>query len=125
MTKNFDWYKPCAYDGEQKRRFHGQAKKRLKALAQQLGFQPGSFDLRSNAGGVAVSGEATLHHSRLYVQVCQPATGHDSGILIRTCKGREDYTGGPNNLLPLSWLDHIDALAGYCRRILDRDGGRS
>ena len=34
----FDWYKPCAYDDEQKRRFHTQAKKRLKELAGQLGF---------------------------------------------------------------------------------------
>src|SRR5271165_6273454 len=65
---------------------------------------------------IAVSGEITLHHERLYVQVCQPATGSDSGILIRSCKGRADYTGGPNNFVPLSCLDNIEALAGHCQR---------
>src|SRR3546814_14054234 len=66
-----------------------------------LDFAPASFDLRSNQGGIAVSGEITLHHEHVYVQVCQPATGADSGILIRSCKGRRDYTGGPNNFAPL------------------------
>ena len=73
---------------------------------------------------IAVSGEVTLHGEHLYLQICQPATGADSGILIRTCQGRKDYTGGRNNFLPLSWLDQTEALAGYCQRILDREGGR-
>ena len=51
-----DWYVPCAYAGAQKRRFHTTARARLKALADALGFAPGSFDLRSNQGGIAVSG---------------------------------------------------------------------
>ncbi len=116
--KNFDWYKPCAYDGEQKRRFHAQAKNRLKELAGQLGFIPADYDLRTNAGGVAVSGEVTLHHSALYVQVCQPATGWDSGILIRSCESRKDYTGGPNHFAPLSWLDDIPQLAHRCHAVI-------
>ncbi len=118
MTQ-FDWYKPCAYDGEQKRRFHAQAKKRLKELASQLGFIPAGHDLRTNAGGVAVSGEITLHAYTLYVQVSQPATGWDSGILIRSCEGRKDYTGGPNHFAPLSWLDDIPQLAHRCRSVLN------
>ena len=65
--------------------------------------------MRSNRGGVAVSGEVTLHGQNLYVQICQPATGHDSGILIRTCEGRKDYTGGANNFAPLSLLDNLAA----------------
>ena len=43
-----NWYKRCAYDDEQKRAFHSTGRKRLKALADALGFAPGSFDLRSN-----------------------------------------------------------------------------
>jgi hypothetical protein len=120
-----NWYASCAYNDAQKRSFHASSRKRLKALATALGLKAGTFDVRSNRGGIAVSGEVTLHGENLYVQICQPATGADSGILIRACKGRKDYTGGPNNFLPLSWLDQIDALAGYCRRILDREGGRS
>lgn len=64
-----DWYKPCAYDSDQKRAFHATGRKRLKALADALGFRPDSFDLRSNQGGIAVSGEVTLHHFALYVQI--------------------------------------------------------
>ena len=77
-----------------------------------------------NLGGIAVSGEVTLHHDRLYVQICQPATRCDSGILIRTCRGRKDYTGGRNNFAPLRCLDNIEALAGFCERVLDREGDR-
>ena len=49
----------------------------------------------------------------------------DSGILIRTCRGRKDYTGGRNNFAPLRCLDNIEALAGFCERVLDREGDRS
>ena len=119
-----DWYKPCAYDGAQKRAFHLTGRRQLKALATALGFEPDSFEVRCNQGGIAVSGEVTLHHSALYVQISQPATGADSGILIRTCKGRKDFTGGPNNFAPLSYLDNIEALAGNCQRVLDREGAR-
>ena len=119
-----NWYRSCSYDEEQKRAFHKTGRERLTALAAKLNFEPGGFDLKSNQGGIAVSGEVTLHADTLYVQVCQPATGCDSGILIRTCKGRKDYTGGPNNFAPLSYLDNIEALAGYCQRVLDREGAR-
>ena len=117
-----NWYTPCAYNDAQKRSFHLQGRKRLKALADALGFESGSYDLRSNRGGVAVSGEVTLHYDRLYVQICQPATGWDRGILIRSCEGRKDYSGGRNHFAPLSWLDDIPQLAHRCRAVLE--GGR-
>jgi hypothetical protein len=119
-----DWYKPCAYNEPQKHLFHREARKALQALAEALCLPRQSFRVRSNKGGIAVSGEITLHSTHLYVQVCQPATGADSGVFIRTCKGLDDYTGGPNNFAPLSCLDNIDALAGHCQRVLARDGGR-
>ena len=59
-----DWYARCAYDPEVKQRFHTAARARLRRLATTLGFPSGSFDLRSNPGGIAVSGEITLHHER-------------------------------------------------------------
>jgi hypothetical protein len=49
-----NWYTPCAYDTEVKQRYHAAARVRLRQLAKTLGFQPGSFDLRSNPGGIAV-----------------------------------------------------------------------
>ena len=51
-----------------------------------------------------MSGEVTLHADRLYVQVSQPATGRDTGILFRSCEGRRDYVGGPNNFASLDLL---------------------
>jgi hypothetical protein len=113
-----DWYARCAYDTEVKQRFHAAARVRLRLLSKTLGFQPGSFDLRSNPGGIAVSGEITLHHECVYIQVCQPATGADSGILIRTCEGRRDYTGGRNHFAPLRLLDDAPTLAAQVRAVM-------
>jgi hypothetical protein len=112
----FDFQKPVAYDSEAKRRFHRHARRRLLALAAALGLDDGAYDLRSNAGGIAVSGEATLHGDRLYVQVSQPATRADTGILFRTCEGRRDYTGGRNNFASLDLLHRPEELAALIRR---------
>jgi hypothetical protein len=117
-----DWYSPCSYEPDRKRRFHNVARARLRRLAAELGFPPASFDLRSNQGGIAVSGEITLHHEHVYVQVCQPATRADTGILIRTCEGRRDYTGGRNHFAPLSMLDDIPALAARVRTVMAAGG---
>ena len=38
-------------------------------------------------------------------------------ILIRTCKGRKDYTGGVNHFVALAMLDDIPALAAAVRAI--------
>jgi hypothetical protein len=59
-SPNFDFPKPVAYDGEAKRAFHKHARRRLKQLADALGLAPQNYDLRSNAGGIAVSGEVTI-----------------------------------------------------------------
>ena len=118
-----DWYARCAYEPDRKRRFHLTARARLRALADALGFPPSSFDVRSNQGGIAVSGEITLHHDSVYIQVSQPATGWDSGILVRTCNGRRDYVGGRNNYAPLSALDDLPELARRVRAVMAANGG--
>ena len=113
----FDFRKSVAYDAEAKCRFHREARRRLLELAGALGLEPGDYDLRSNAGGIAVSGEATLHGDRLYVQASQPATRADTGILFRTCEGRRDYTGGHNNFASLDLLHRPEELlAALIRR---------
>jgi len=88
-TSNFDFRKPVGYDGEAKRAFHKHARRRLKELADALGLAPQNYDLRSNVGAIAVSGEVTRHADRVYVQACQPTTGHDTGLMFRTCEGRK------------------------------------
>jgi hypothetical protein len=114
---SFDFRKRVAYDDDAKRRFHHHARRQLRLLADALGLAPGSFDLRSNHGGSAVSGEVTLHADHLYVQACQPATGHDSGLLYRTCQGRKDYTGGRNNFASLDLLNEPGQLAQTIRAV--------
>ncbi len=111
----FDFRRPVSYDGAAKRAFHSRARRQLKCLANALGLAPGSYDLRSNQGGIAVSGEITLHAAHLYVQACQTATGHDSGVLFRTCQGRKDYCGGPNNFASLDLLNRPEELARRIR----------
>jgi hypothetical protein len=116
-SKVFDFRKPVAYDGEAKRAFHSHTRRRLKQLATALGLPPGAYDLRSNLAGIAVSGEITLHADRLYVQASQPVTGSDTGILFRTCDGREDYVGGANNFASLDLLNRPKELARRIKEI--------
>ena len=118
-----DWYASCAYEPDRKRRFHSAARARLRHLAAELGFPSTSFDVHSNKAGIAVSGEITLHHEDVYIQVSQPAARDDTGILIRTCQGRRDYTGGRNHFAPLSMLEDIEALARLVRTIMTNKGG--
>jgi hypothetical protein len=113
----FKWTKSCSYDEEQKRRFHSTARSRLRLLATELCLQSGTFDIRSNKAGVAVSGEVILHHNDFYLQVGQFGLAPGHGILIRTCKGRKDYVGGPNHFAALSQLDDIPALASCVHAI--------
>jgi hypothetical protein len=49
-----NWYLCCAYQPEQKRRFHATARARLRKLAAALDFAPVSYDLRNNEAGIAV-----------------------------------------------------------------------
>ncbi|MBM3624904.1 MAG: hypothetical protein FJX16_06220, partial [Alphaproteobacteria bacterium] len=81
----FDWYRRCAYDDAQKKLFHQKGRAALRALAKELRLPPNSFDIRSCNGGDAVSGEIILHGESVYIQISQPATGADSGVLIRSC----------------------------------------
>jgi hypothetical protein len=114
-STTFDFGKPVAYDEHAKRLFHSRARSQLRRLATALDLSPGSYDLRFNRAGIAVSGEITLHTEHLYVQASQSAMGNANGILFRTCKGRKDYVGGPNNFASLDLLNSPEALAQRIR----------
>jgi hypothetical protein len=112
-----DYTKSVSYNPDAKARFHRAAKKALRAVAVELKLPAGSFEVRSNQGGIAVSGEVTLHGESLYVQASQPfGGGTHMGLLIRSCKGRKDYTGGPNGFASLDLLNDVPALADTIRR---------
>ncbi len=121
MTVAFDFRRSVAYDDAHKREFHRLARRQLGLLAKALDLAPGSYDLRSNMAGIAVSGEITLHAEHIYIQVSQPFGGFDSGILIRTCKGRKDYVGGPNNFTSLDLLHDPVKLARMVKLVTHGD----
>jgi hypothetical protein len=118
MTK-FRWGDDVAYNDSAKRKWHNRARRQLKAVAVALGLPEGSYDLRSNKAGPAVSGEVTLHGENIYVQASQSVMGERHGILIRTVKGRKDYTGGINHFAPLAALDDPRDLANYIKPLID------
>lgn len=69
----------------------------------------------------SVSGKIILHGERICIQISQPMTDADSGVLIRSCNGRRDYEGGRNHFVPLSLLDEPAALAGNVRAVMSGD----
>jgi hypothetical protein len=97
--------KVFSYNEDNKNQLHRAATKALKVLAGKLDLPKGSFDVRSNKGGIAVSGEITLHSDTLYVQVSESFSGQKLQILYRTCKGRKDYSGGQNNYASIDSLE--------------------
>ena len=88
---------PAGYNPEAKKLFLTMSKRLANITAESLRLQDGSYDIRVNKAGVAVSGEVTLHGENIYVQFGQSMVGGNSGFLCRTCKGRKDYTGGRNH----------------------------
>lgn len=121
----FDWSVPVDNDPSRKSEFHRAAKTQLKALASHFGWPASAYDLRSNLAGMAVSGEITLHHDHIYISVSQCIIGAGTGILIRSCKGRKDFSGGPNTYAPLELLDDVRAFAQRILAIIPhaQDGG--
>jgi hypothetical protein len=83
-------------DPKLKDQFHRTAKAQLKKVAEAMGLSPDQYDLRSNKGGIAVSGEVVLHTDSVYVMVSQFITSNRY-VMYRTCKGRKDYSGGTNH----------------------------
>ena len=90
----------AAGDGT-KLRYHSLGRRVLRAVAKELGLQSGTYDIRSNLGGIAVLGEVILHGEHLYIQFCEAMNGTE--VLYRTCQGRKDYGGGVNH-----WMGYED-----------------
>jgi len=99
------------YNDEGKREFHDKASGILYSLAQALGYTADQFEVRHNQGGIAVSGEITLHSDTLYVQLSQTCLGPNYGFMWRTCSGRKDYTGHANQWAKWDELLDVDKLA--------------
>ena len=105
---------------DRKVHFHKEGPRLLKTIAADLGIT--DFDVGSNKGGMAVSGEVTLHSDVLYLQLFESSVGA-SGIrlLYRNCKGKQDFTGGRNHEVMVNSLSNSNLYArliAECKRLL-------
>lgn len=109
--------KGVSYDEQAKKLFHSDGRKALKRLGDALCLADGSYDLRSNKGGIAVSGEIVLHGEDIYVQL---GLGIGSGreVMFRRVAGRRDYCGDRNHWAAIGELLEPDRLAVRIRRDL-------
>ena len=110
----------ASYNDFNKERFLRTCRKFMKALADALQLKPDEYDLRVNKGGIAVSGEVTLHTDKIYIQASQSSMGPNFGILIRTCNGRKDYSGGHNNFAPIRDLLDTYKMVQHVNRVLGK-----
>lgn len=113
-TEEINGYSDAA--ATRKKAFHAKGKTFLKQLASEIGLPAGSFDIRSNIAGVAVSGEVTLHAETIYIQIAESFGFQGLRILFRTCKSRKDYGGGQNNFFKLSDLIDEQQYEHFIRR---------
>lgn len=80
--------------------FHKEGKAFLKKLAAELdpqGADGGS--IRNNQGGIAGSGEVTLHSDHFYAQLSESCMSPGVQLLFRSCKSNKDYSGNQNNMV--------------------------
>lgn len=82
--------KLAPYNEEYKAEYKRFALSVLRAIARDLQLAKESYSIRFNPGGIAVSGDATLHSNWFYLTICEV------GVMWRTCEGQKDYHGGPN-----------------------------
>lgn len=99
-----------SYNEENKEFFMRKGKALLKEVAQVMGLTPEQYEVRTNRGGIAVSGEVTLHADHVYFQLSQSVIG-DAAQLVRGCRNQKDYSGYANAFLPVSILKNVAKLA--------------
>lgn len=102
-----------SYDAEAKAAFHSEGRKAMKHLAIVLGLQRGQYQVRSNQGGIAVSGEISLDTSELYVQLDLGCMGPGNEVMFRSISGRRE---GHNNWASISELLDAECFAERLRR---------
>lgn len=93
---------PIGYHQANKNRFRREATAILRQIAKAMGLAKGTYEVRFNPGGIAVSGEAVLHsdpidgRGGIYVNLADGLQ-----FYYRSVKSRKDYTGGRNR-----WMLH-------------------
>ena len=83
----------ASYNEITKAIFKRDGMKLLRKVVKLLRLQKGTYNLRYNAAGIACSGDCTLHADNFYVHFNLDCC---DWVLVRTCNGQKDYTGGRN-----------------------------
>jgi len=120
MSKLISLQGKCSYNDENKREFERLGKKLARELRKALGFTSESADVRYNAGGIAVSGDVTLHMERVYLTFNADGFSSDLGIMYRHCNGRKDYGAGlstPNHYYSWQLLQMREGFAGLVQTL--------
>jgi hypothetical protein len=107
--------------------FHKESKSFLKKLAIALNLSAGSFSVRSNLGGVAVSGEVTLHADNLYVQLSESCTQRGVQMMYRSCESQKDFCGHTNHFVNMrNFLEQHEqtSVVSTMFRLLEAEQGR-
>lgn len=110
------------YNATAKRRWLNAARLACKSVAEDLGLKPGAFDVRTNKGGIAVPGEVILHGESLYLCLGTSMPGGELIGFARSCKGKQDYTGGVNRWISTRMT--FDKMVQVCREAMAEGGER-
>lgn len=119
QSSPFDFQEPAAYCRSAKREFHRAACRQLVCLTDALDLPPGAYSIRRHRGRMGRSGQIVLNAGLIYVQVSQPPSGNDTGVMFRSCQGRNGFDRSAKNFAPLDLLNRPSDLArrirGRCR----------
>lgn len=111
-------YRGVAYDEAAKRTFHSEGRAAMRRLAEALALADGTFDIRSDKGGPAVSGDIILHAEEVWVRLSLGPFGPDHEIAYRKVRGRSDHIGERNHWASIRDLLQPDRFAQRIRRDL-------
>lgn len=111
-------YRGVSFDEAAKRVFHIEARSAMRRLAEALELRDGSYDVRSNKGGPAVSGEITLHGEEVWVRLSLGVFGPGNEVAFRQVRGRDDHCGDRNRWASVNELLAPDRFAARLRREL-------
>ena len=95
----------CSYNDENKAKFHRWGKAVAQLIADKMELIKGTYDIRSNQGGIACSGEITLHGESIYISMEQSCCLTEQ-FMFRKCKGKKDYAGMGNHWM--TWQELLD-----------------
>lgn len=92
-------YTPAA--AAHKEKFHLGCKNFLVALGREMGLRAEHYNLTVNAGGMAISGEVSLHADRLHMWMTHDVDEDGTHLLYRKCRSRDHFGDAPTAVV---WL---------------------